>query len=66
MLTQEDKKEIRKIVRDENTSIIKASLVELKSDRKILKDIWEFVKDHTRQLTDHEERLSQVESGSKL
>jgi len=50
MLTTDDKKEIRKIVREEvdiRTDPISRSLVEIERDRKILKDIWEFVKSHT-------------------
>jgi len=73
MLTPDDKKEIRKIVREEvrtevrreveeRTDPLRVSLVEIEKDRKILLDIWEFIKEHTRRIDDHEDRISQLES----
>jgi hypothetical protein len=42
------------------------SLVKIERDRKILKDIWEFIKSHTNRLNDHEKRITQLESPSKF
>ena len=71
MLTGDDKKEIRKIVREEvsaevedRTDPLRASLVEIEKDRKILSDIWEFIKEHTRRIDDHEDRINALESES--
>ncbi len=61
MLTVDDKKEIREIVMEENSQI-RSSLMEIEKDREVLKDIWEFVKDHTLKIGDHEERITQLES----
>lgn len=71
MLTTDDKKEIRKIVREEvrtevenRTDPLRALLVEIEKDRKILSDIWEFVKEHTRRIDHYEDRINVLESGS--
>lgn len=68
MLTTDDKTEIRKIVNEEielSTKGLRSSLVSIEKDRKILKDIWEFIKDHTVKLNDHEERITQLETSPK-
>ena len=69
MLTTDDKKEIREIVREEvgeeinkKTSGIMASLAKIEKDRKVLYDIWDFVKGHANQLKDHEARIEHLES----
>lgn len=41
---------------------IRGSVIKIERDRKILWDIWEFVKDHTHQLKNHEERITTLES----
>ncbi|MCR4324912.1 MAG: hypothetical protein NUV69_04480 [Candidatus Curtissbacteria bacterium] len=69
MLTDDDEKKIRSIVNEvveTSTESMRASLVNIEQDRKILKDIWEFVKAHSVQLKDHEERISSLESSSKV
>ncbi|OGD88450.1 hypothetical protein A3J17_02315 [Candidatus Curtissbacteria bacterium RIFCSPLOWO2_02_FULL_40_11] len=69
MLTKEDKIEIREIVSEEvdlRTNPLRRSLVEIEKDRKILKDIWEFIKDHATKINDHEERISNLESPQKF
>lgn len=65
MLTPSDKKKIREIVQEE-TEGMRFSLVNIEQDRKILKDIWEFIKGNTSQLKDHEERISDLESSQKI
>ena len=65
MLTTADQKKIREIIQDE-TEGMKLSLAEIERDRKILKDIWDFVKSHTVKIQDHEERIIQLESSSKF
>ncbi len=65
MLNSSDKKDIRKIVKEEvesRTDPLRISLVKIEKDRKILKDIWEFIKDHTIRIKEHEERISKLES----
>lgn len=64
MLTTEDKEEIRVIFQEENEGI-RRSLAEIERDRKILKDIWEFIKDHTVKINNHEERIISLESSPK-
>ena len=69
MLNSSDKKDIRKIVKEEvesRTDPLRISLIKIEKDRKILKDIWEFVKDHTIKIKDHEERISQPETPSRF
>lgn len=69
MLTTDDEKKIRRIVNEaveDSTESMRASLVNIEKDRKILKDIWEFIKDHTRKLKNHEERISILESTQKV
>ncbi|MBI4037643.1 hypothetical protein HY382_01190 [Candidatus Curtissbacteria bacterium] len=61
MLTKNDQNKIREIIQDE-TEGMRLSLVNIEQDRKILKDIWEFIKDHTHKLKNHEERISNLES----
>lgn len=41
---------------------VRGSVIKIERDRKILWDIWEFIKDHTRQLKDHEQRITSLES----
>ena len=43
-----------------------ASLVNIESYIKVVVDIWEFVKSHTDQLKDHEERITVIESSPKF
>lgn len=69
MLTTEDLNKIGKIVRvevrnevDKRTAPMRRSLVEIERDRKVLRDIWEFVKSHTTQLKDHEDRITRIET----
>lgn len=79
MLTTEDKKEIKKIVRDEiSTKVVgrldtvedrldrlTASVMKMDKRLDILKDIWDFIKGHTVQLDDHEGRIASLESSPK-
>lgn len=65
MLTNDDKKEIRKIM-DESTQAMRSSLVDIEGKVGLLADIWEFIKSHTEQLKDHEERISNIESSQNL
>lgn len=72
MLTTDDQRKIKKIIKDEvggkldslqeQVEGIRGSVIKIERDRKILWDIWEFVKDHTRQLKDHEQRITSLES----
>ena len=64
MLTPDDEKKIRGIIQGE-TEGMRFSLINIESDRKILKDIWEFIKDHTHQLKEHDERILNLESVQK-
>ena len=73
MLNANDKKDIRKIVKEEvgreveeRTTPLRRSLVEIEKDRKILRDIWLFVKDHTTKIEDHAERITQLETSQKI
>lgn len=65
MLTVEDKKEIKKIVKDElevSTDSMRRSLANIERNHKVLFDIWQFVKEHASQLKNHENRISSLES----
>jgi len=60
-----NEKKMRLIVNravEDSTESMRASLVNIERDRKILKDIWEFIKNHASQLKNHEERITQLES----
>ena len=57
MLTTSDENKIRKIIRKEvetRTDPLRGSLIRIEKDRKILKDIWSFIKGHTEKLNNHE------------
>ncbi len=58
------KKELQPI--QEQIEDVRGTVIKIERDRKILKDIWEFIKDHTRQLDNHEERISSLESSPKV
>ena len=69
MLTTSDENKIRKIVKKEveiRTDPLRGSLVRIEKDRKILKDIWSFVKAHTEKLNDHEKRITHLEFPPKF
>ena len=76
MLTTEDEKKIKKIIKtevssklnslQEQTEGVRGSVIKIERDRKILIDIWEFIKDHTLRLKDHEERISNIEFSQKV
>lgn len=76
MLTTDDQKTIKKIIKDEvggkldslqeQVEGVRGSVIKIERGRKILWDIWEFVKDHTSQLKNQEERITNLESSSKV
>ena len=76
MLTTDDQKKIKKIIKDEVSNKlsslqeqvegVRGSVIKIERDRKILIDIWEFIKDHTSRLKDHEERITNLESPPKV
>jgi len=71
MLTTNDKKEIKQIVKKElkpvedKLEVVRGAVVKIEKDRKVLWDIWDFIKDHTKQLKNHETRISNLESSPK-
>lgn len=68
MLTIDDKRDIKKIVSDEveqRTDPLRRSLATIEKKLDILSDIWDFIKDHTILLKDHEERISNLENSPK-
>lgn len=69
MLTLDDKKEIRNIVKEEvedRTEPLRASLVAIEQKLPILDDILDLVRGHSEKLSDHEERITVLETQAKV
>lgn len=69
MLTADDKKEIRKIVKEEvrteveaRTDPMRESLVNIEATLGAVMDLHEILVEHSEKLTDHEDRISVLES----
>jgi len=73
MLTTDDKKEIRKIVKEEvrieaevRTDPLRGSLVMIEKKIDSLKDILSILKGRSAKIEDHEDRMRSLESASKF
>ena len=73
MLTLDDKKEIRNIVKEEviqiveeGTESLRASLVAIEQKLPILDGILDLVRGHSEKLSDHEERITVLETQAKV
>lgn len=73
MLTTNDKKEIRNIVKEEvsrevedRTEPLRASLVNIEQKLPILDDILDLARGHSEKLNDHEQRISDLETQAKV
>lgn len=51
---------------DDRLDRLTASVMKMDKRLDILKDIWDFIKEHTVQLKDHEERISNLEDSPKF
>ena len=69
MLTADDKKEIRKIVREEvsdevvkKIAPLRESVITIEQTYKVVLDVHQMLMEHSEKLTDHEDRISVLES----